>query len=182
MFKNLVRSEKYLITAVLYLPKNMDTKMVSFLSSGADTAMLDDLDKRGYRVFCVSLNFELNAELTNTYSCKPANSLLELMKRDLRLISEPHIYIAGYCDRNASEWQMVKNSTTGLPLVSLVDHPTDARTKEAFLYRLNENGEACMVFDSAYFGSANTPIGSYQLTEKEICAVQAALRSENYIY
>ena len=29
MFKNLVRSEKYLITAVLYLPKNMDTKMVS---------------------------------------------------------------------------------------------------------------------------------------------------------
>ena len=34
MFKNLVRSEKYLITAVLYLPKNMDTKMVSFLSSG----------------------------------------------------------------------------------------------------------------------------------------------------
>ena len=88
MFKNLVRSEKYLITAVLYLPKNMDTKMVSFLSSGAGTAMLDDLDKRGYRVFCVSLNFELNAELTNTYSCKPANSLLELMKRDLRLISE----------------------------------------------------------------------------------------------
>ena len=159
MFKNLVRSEKYLITAVLYLPKNMDTKMVSFLSSGAGTAMLDDLDKRGYRVFCVSLNFELNAELTNTYSCKPANSLLELMKRDLRLISEPHIYIAGYCD-----------------------HPTDARTKEAFLYRLNENGEACMVFDSAYFGSANTPIGSYQLTEKEIRAVQAALRSENYIY
>ena len=77
---------------------------------------------------------------------------------------------------------MVKNSTTGLPLVSLVDHPTDARTKEAFLYRLNENGEACMVFDSAYFGSANTPIGSYQLTEKEIRAVQAALRSENYIY
>ena len=39
-----------------------------------------------------------------------------------------------------------------------------------------------MVFDSAYFGSANTPIGSYQLTEKEIRAVQAALRSENYIY
>ena len=182
MFKNLVRSERYLITAVLYLPKNMDTKMVSFLSSGAGTAMLDDLDKRGYRVFCVSLNFELNAELTNTYSCKPANSLLELMKRDLRLISEPHIYIAGYCDRNASEWQMVKNSTTGLPLVSLVDHPTDARTKEAFLYRLNVNGEACMVFDSAYFGSANTPIGSYQLTEKEIRAVQAALRGENYIY
>lgn len=182
MFKNLVRSEKYLITAVLYLPKNMDTKMVSFLSSGAGTAMLDDLDKRGYRVFCVSLNFELNAELTNTYSCKPANSLLELMKRDLRLISEPHIYIAGYCDRNASEWQMVKNSTTGLPLVSLVDHPTDARTKEAFLYRLNEYGEACMVFDSAYFGSEHTPIGSYQLTEKEIRAVQAALRSENYIY
>lgn len=28
MFKNLVRSERYLITAVLYLPKNMDTKMV----------------------------------------------------------------------------------------------------------------------------------------------------------
>ena len=109
MFKNLVRSERYLITAVLYLPKNMDTKMVSFLSSGAGTAMLDDLDKRGYRVFCVSLNFELNAELTNTYSCKPANSLLELMKRDLRLISEPHIYIAGCCDRNTSEWQMVKN-------------------------------------------------------------------------
>ena len=182
MFKNLVRSERYLITAVLYLPKNMDTKMVSFLSSGAGTAMLDDLDKRGYRVFCVSLNFELNAELTNTYSCKPANSLLELMKRDLRLFSEPHIYIAGYCDRNASEWQMVKNSTTGLPLVSLVDHPTDARTKEAFLYRLNENGEACMVFDSAYCGSEHTPIGSYQLTEKEIRAVQAALRSENYIY
>lgn len=110
MFKNLVRSERYLITAVLYMPKNMDTKMVSFLSSGAGTAMLDDLDKRGYRVFCVSLNFELNVELTNTYSCKPANSLLELMKRDLRLISEPHIYIAGYCDRNASEWQMVKNA------------------------------------------------------------------------
>ena len=169
MFKNLVRSEKYLITAVLYLPKNMDTKMVSFLSSGAGTAMLDDLDKRGYRVFCVSLNFELNAELTNTYSCKPANSLLELMKRDLRLISEPHIYIAGYCDRNASEWQMVKNSTTGLPLVSLVDHPTDARTKEAFLYRLNENGEACMVFDSAYFGSANTPITAQSYTKWE-CA------------
>lgn len=39
-----------------------------------------------------------------------------------------------------------------------------------------------MVFDSAYFGSANTPIGSYQLTEKEIRAVQAALRSENYAY
>ena len=77
---------------------------------------------------------------------------------------------------------MVKNSTTGLPLVSMVDHPTDARTKEAFLYRLNENGEACMVFDSAYFGSEHTPIGSYQLTEKEIRAVQAALRSENYIY
>ena len=63
MFKNLVRSERYLITAVLYLPKNMDTKMVSFLSSGAGTAMLDDLDKRGYRVFCVSLNFELNGRI-----------------------------------------------------------------------------------------------------------------------
>ena len=29
MFKNLVRSEKYLITAVLYLPKNMDTKIIA---------------------------------------------------------------------------------------------------------------------------------------------------------
>lgn len=36
--------------------------------------------------------------------------------------------------------------------------------------------------NSAYFGSEHTPIGSYQLTEKEIRAVQAALRSENYIY
>lgn len=57
MFKNLVRSEKYLITAVLYLPKNMDTKMVSFLSSGAGTGMLDDLDKRGYRVFLCFAQF-----------------------------------------------------------------------------------------------------------------------------
>ena len=182
MFKDLVRSDRYLITAVLYLPKDKDTKMVSFLTSGAGTAMLDDLDKRGYRIFCVSLNFELNIELTNAYHCKPANSLLELMKRDLRFISEPRIYVAGHCNPNTSEWGMVKNALTGLPIVSLVKHPTDARTKDAFLYRLSEDGEACMVFDSDYFGSEHTPIGTYQLSEKEICAVQAALRNENYIY
>lgn len=182
MFKDLVRSDRYLITAVLYLPKDKDTKMVSFLPSGAGTAMLDNLDKRGYRVFCVSLNFELNIELTNAYSCKPANSLLELMKRDLRLISEPRVYIAGCCDPNTSEWKMVRDAFTGLPLVSLVKHPTDARTKDAFLYRLSEDGEACMVFDSDYFGSEHTPIGSYQLNEKEIRDVQATLRNENYIY
>ncbi len=33
MFKNLVRSERYLITAVLYLAKNIDTKMVSFVAA-----------------------------------------------------------------------------------------------------------------------------------------------------
>ena len=182
MFKDLVRADRYLITAVLYLPKDKDTKLVSFLSSGAGIAMLDALDKRGYRVFCVSLNFELNAELTNTFSCKPANSLLQLRKRDRRLGSEPRIYIAGYCNPNTSEWGMVKNALTGLPIVSLVKHPTDARTKDAFLYRLSEDGEACMVFDSDYFGSEHTPIGTYQLSKKEIRAVQAALRNEIYIY
>ena len=156
--------------------------MVSFLPSGAGTAMLDNLDKRGYRVFCVSLNFELNIELTNAYSCKPANSLLELMKRDLRLISEPRIYVAGHCDPNTSEWKMVKNALTGLPLVSLVKHPTDARIKDAFLYRLSEDGEACMVFDSDYFGSEHTPIGCYRLNEEEIRDIQTAILDKNYIY
>lgn len=182
MFKEYVRADEYLITALLYLPKDMDVKTISFKPSDSTVVGLDGLDEAGYRIFCVMLNRELNAELTNALSCKHARELLTLKKRDLRQDADPHIYVAGYCDPNTSVWQMVKNSTTGLPLVSLVDHPTDARTKEAFLYRLNENGEACMVFDSAYFGSANTPIGSYQLTEKEIRAVQAALRSENYIY
>lgn len=84
MFKEYVRSDEYLITALLYLPKDMDVKTVSFKPSDSIVVGLDGLDEAGYRIFCVMLNRELNAELTNALSCKHARELLTLKKRDLR--------------------------------------------------------------------------------------------------
>ena len=69
MFKEYVRSDEYLITALLYLPKDMDVKTVSFKPSDSIVVGLDGLNEAGYRIFCVMLNRELNAELTNTLSC-----------------------------------------------------------------------------------------------------------------
>lgn len=75
MFKEYVRADEYLITALLYLPKDMDVKTISFKPSDSTVVGLDGLDEAGYRIFCVMLNRELNAELTNALSCKHAREL-----------------------------------------------------------------------------------------------------------
>lgn len=182
MFKEYVRSDEYLITALLYLPEDMDVKTVSFKPCDSIVTRLDELDEAGYRIFCVMLNRELNAEMTNALSCKHAKELLTLKKRDLRLDADPHIYVAGYCDPDTSAWQMVKSPSSDAPNVTLIEHAMDANMQNAFLYKLNEMGEACMVFNSDFLGNGCTPIGNYKLNAKEIRAVQTALKNGNYVY
>lgn len=101
MFKEYVRADEYLITALLYLPKDMDVKTISFKPSDSTVVGLDGLDEAGYRIFCVMLNRELNAELTNVLSCKHARELLTLKKRDLRQDADP----------NTSVWQATATRT-----------------------------------------------------------------------
>ena len=182
MFKEYVRADEYLITALLYLPKDMDVKTISFKPSDSTVVGLDGLDEAGYRIFCVMLNRELNAELTNALSCKHARELLTLKKRDLRQDADPHIYVAGYCDPNTSVWQMVKAPSCDVPDVTLIERAMNANMQNAFLYKLNEKGEACMVFNSDFLGNGCTPIGNYKLNAKEIRAIQTALKNGNYVY
>lgn len=182
MFKEYVRADEYLITALLYLPKDMDVKTISFKPSDSTVVGLDGLDEAGYRILCVMLNRELNAELTNALSCKHARELLTLKKRDLRQDADPHIYVAGYCDPNTSVWQMVKAPSCDVPDVTLIERAMNANMQNAFLYKLNEKGEACMVFNSDFLGNGCTPIGNYKLNAKEIRAIQTALKNGNYVY
>ena len=179
MFKEYVRSDEYLITALFYRSKDMDVKTVSFKPSDSTVVGLDGLDEAGYRIFCVMLNRELNAELTNT---KHARELLTLKKRDLRLDADPHIYVAGYCDPDTTAWQMVTAPSSDIPDVTLIERAMNASTQNAFLYKLNEKGEACMVFNSDFLGNGFTPIGNYKLNAKEIRAIQTALKNGNYVY
>ena len=113
---------------------------------------------------------------------KRATDLNHLKDYNLKQEAPPHVYVAGYCDTDTFEWKIVKDHYTGLPGVSLVETALDASFKNAFLYRLNELGYACIVTDSDYLGNDCTPIGNVKLSTEEIRDIQKSLQNGDYIY
>ena len=182
MFKEYVRQDEYIITAVIFVRKLLDTKVITFKLSDSLIVGLEGLDEDGGRIVCILVNGKVNYALTEAFTMKRAADLNHLKDYNLKQEAPPHIYVAGCCDPDTSEWKMVKDPYADLPGISLVETALDASLKNAFLYELNEFGEACIVTDSGFLGNDCTPIGNVKLNAEEIRSIQKSLQNGDYIY
>lgn len=182
MFKEYVRQDEYIITAIIFVRKLLDTKVITFKLSDSLIVGLEGLDEDGGRIVCIMVNGKVNYALSEAFSMKRATDLSHLKDYNLKQEAPPHVYVAGYCDTDTFEWKIVKDHYTGLPGVSLIETALDASLKNAFLYRLNELGYACIVTDSDYLGNDCTPIGNVKLSAEEIRDIQKSLQNGDYIY
>lgn len=182
MFKEYVRQDEYIITAIIFVRKLLDTKVITFKLSDSLIVGLEGLDEDGGRIVCIMVNGKVNYALSETFSMKRATDLNHLKDYNLKQEAPPHVYVAGYCDTDTFEWKIVKDPYTDLPGVSLIETALDASLKNAFLYRLNELGYACIVTDSDYLGNDCTPIGNVKLSTEEIRDIQKSLQNGDYIY
>lgn len=170
MFKEYVRQDEYIITAIIFVRKLLDTKVITFKLSDSLIVGLEGLDEDGGRIVCIMVNGKVNYALSEAFSMKRATDLNHLKDYNLKQEAPPHVYVAGYCDTDTFEWKIVKDPYTDLPGVSLIETALDASLKNAFLYRLNELGNDC------------TPIGNVKLSTEEIRDIQKSLQNGDYIY
>ena len=119
MFKEYVRQDEYIITAIIFVRKLLDTKVITFKLSDSLIVGLEGLDEDGGRIVCIMVNGKVNYALSEAFSMKRATDLNHLKDYNLKREAPPHVYVAGYCDTDTFEWKIVKDHYTGLPGVSL---------------------------------------------------------------
>ena len=60
MFKEYVRQDEYIITAIIFVRKLLDTKVITFKLSDSLIVGLEGLDEDGGRIVCIMVNGKVN--------------------------------------------------------------------------------------------------------------------------